>query len=265
MLIAAAALCLLTASPLPPGNGVLAPPKHGGIYVVSHRGWHEEAPENTIAAYRKGAELGVDFVEIDTRELKDGAIISMHNANVDAYTKDAQGPVKKFTLEEVKKFDIGSRIGPQWKDERVPTFDEILETVKGKCGIYLDLKDAPVSKLLEIIRKHGMEKQVIWYASPAQQKQVKKECPECNPMPDPGPEAFLKMVLKDHQPKIIASDAGQFTASFAQTCHEAGAIVIVDDKGPETWEKLLADGADGIQTDRPAKLIEFLEQRAAKK
>ena len=153
MFFASLALSLLAASPLPPGNGVIDPPKHGGIYVVAHRGWHEDAPENTLAAYRKGAELGVDFVEIDTRILKDGNIISMHNEKVDAYTKDAKGLVKNFTLPEVKAMDIGSRVGPQWKDERVPTFDEILDTVKGKCGVYLDLKAAPVSKLVEIIKR----------------------------------------------------------------------------------------------------------------
>lgn len=252
---------LLAAPALPPGNGVLAPPKHGGIYVVAHRGAHIGIPENTLAAYRKGAELGVDFVEIDLRETKDGQIVSMHNGNVDAYTKDAKGPVKSFTLAELKAMDIGSRVGPEWKDERIPTFDEILDVVKGKCGIYLDLKDAPVPKLLEIIRTHGMESEVIWYAGAAQQKQVAELCAECNPMPDPGPEMLLGMVLKNHKPKIIASDAGQFTKTFAETCHNAGAIVIVDEKNPSDWETLLANGVDGIQTDHPADLIAFLEKR----
>lgn len=263
MLLATLLVGFLAAAPLPPGNGVLPPPRHRGIYVVAHRGAHQGIPENTVAAYRKAAELGVDFVEVDLRETKDGAIVSVHNANVDAYTKDATGPVKSFTLEELKKMDIGSRIGPEWKDERIPTFDEILGAVKGKCGIYLDLKDAPVAKLLEIIRKYGMERNVIWYASPAQQKEVAKLCPECIPMPDPGIEAFLKMTLKNHSPKVIASDVEHATASFVATCHEAGAIVIADDSKPEDWDAMLANGLDGIQTDEPAELIAYLQKRAA--
>lgn len=255
----------LTASPLPLGNGVLAPPKHGGVYVVAHRGAHIGIPENTLAAYRRAAEMGVDFVEIDLRQTKDGEIVSMHNATVDSYTKDAKGPVKSFTLAELKGMDIGSRIGPEWKDERIPTFDEILDVVKGKCGIYLDLKDAPVAKLLEIIRRHGMESQVIWYAGPAQQKEVAKLCPECHPMPDPGLEAFLEIILRNHHPKIIASSVDNATKSFIDRCHAAGAIVISDDdKGPADWESMLANGNDGIQTDEPAELIAFLTKRATK-
>lgn len=259
------ALCMVAAGPLPLGNGVLTPPKHGGIYVVAHRGAHDGVPENTLAAYRRAAEMGVDFVEVDLRETKDGHIVSVHNATVDSYTKDAKGPVKSFTLAELKAMDIGSRIAPEWRDERIPTFDEILDTIKGKCGIYLDLKDAPVAKLLEIIRRHGMEREVIWYAGPGQQKEVAKLCPECHPMPDPGMEAFLGLILRDHKPKIVASSVDQASEAFVKKCHEAGAIVISDDKGPQDWENMLAIGMDGIQTDEPAQLIEFLKKRATTK
>ena len=50
----------------------LRTPKHGGVYVVAHRGAHNGIPENSLAAYRKAIELGVDFVEIDIRATKDG-------------------------------------------------------------------------------------------------------------------------------------------------------------------------------------------------
>lgn len=244
---------------LPPGNGVLDPPRNGGVYVVAHRGAHEGIPENTLAAYRKAIDLGCDFIEIDLRETKDGHIVSVHNATIDSYTNEVSGPVKNFTLAELKALDIGSRIGPEWKDERIPTFDEILELAHGKIGIYLDLKNAPVDKLIEMIRAHDMERHVIWYAGPAQQKQVAKLCPNCNPMPDPGPEAFLEIILKDHQPKIVASSWDNYSEKFAKTCHEAGAIVIVDEDKPDDWAPMLAWGTDGIQTDHPAKLIEYLK------
>lgn len=255
-----AAISASTTSPLPPGNGVLAPPRHGGIYVVAHRGAHDGVPENTIAAYQRAVDMGVDFVEVDLRETKDGAIVSVHNATVDAYTKDATGPVKSFTLAQLKALDIGSRVGPEWKNERIPTFQEIIAVTRGKCGIYLDLKDAPVAKLLEIIKQHAIEREVIWYAGPAQQKEVAQHCPQCIPMPDPGLEAFLPMTLKAHQPKVIASDVDHATPSFIQTCHDAGAIVIADDNGPADWEAMLAAGVDGIQTDEPAQLIAYLKQ-----
>ena len=237
-------------------------PRHGGVYVVAHRGVHDGIPENTLAAYRRAIELGADFVEADLWETKDGHIVSIHNSTVDAYTKDHQGPVKGFTLAELLAMDIGSRVGPEWADERIPTFEEILDLCRGRIGIYLDLKNAPVAKLLDMIRARGMEKDVLWYAGPAQLREVAEKCPECVIMPDPGPEGLLPRVLEMFRPRVVASTWKHFSESFAKTCHEAGAIVIVDDGGPETWAEMLAWGVDGIQTDHVATLIILLQQRA---
>jgi hypothetical protein len=49
----------------------LPQPRHGGVYVVAHRGAHNGIPENTIAAYKAAIEMGVDFVEIDLRTTRD--------------------------------------------------------------------------------------------------------------------------------------------------------------------------------------------------
>ena len=85
----------------------LRPPKHGGVYVVAHRGAHQGIPENTLAAYQRAIDLGCDFVEIDLRTTRDGRFVSIHNDTVDAYTEDAKGPVRDFTLEELRALDIG--------------------------------------------------------------------------------------------------------------------------------------------------------------
>lgn len=240
---------------------VLAPPRHGGVYVVAHRGAHEGIPENTLAAYRKAIELGADFVEIDVRTTKDGKFVSVHNSNVDSYVKDVKGAVKDFTLAELKGMDIGSRVGPEWKDERIPTFEEILELCKGKIGIYLDLKEAPVEALVPIIKAHGMEKSIIWYASYDELKQLQDVCADCIPMPDPGEEKHLAALLKEKKPKLVASTWEYFSQEYLRACHDAGAIVIVDEDGTECWKPMLEWGTDGIQTDHPAALIALLDAR----
>lgn len=261
----AAVLVMLLLSGDPAGAVVsgspLAPPRHGGVYVVAHRGAHENIPENTLAAYRKAIELGADFVEIDLRETKDGHIVSMHNDMVDDYTKDAKGLVKNLTLAELRAMDIGSRVGPEWHNERVPTFEEILDLCKGKIGIYLDLKSAPVDKLLPMIQSRGMERNVLWYAGPVQMKQVQDHCPACILMPDPGPERFLPRLIEQWKPRVVAAVWKFMSEQFVKTCHDAGAIVIVDESGPECWESAMRWGLDGIQTDHPQSLIKFLEER----
>ncbi len=245
-----------------PPKPVLRPPRHGGVYVVAHRGAHQGIPENTLAAYRKAIELGVDFVEIDLRTTKDGKFVSIHNGTVDAYMSDGKtGKVRDFTLAELRALDIGSRVGPEWKAERIPTFEEILDLCKGKCGIYLDLKDAAIDPLAKQIKIRGMERDVIWYASNKKLQYLQKHHPKFIPMPDPGPEKNIERVVGLLKPKIIAPVWRNYSASYVQTCHDAGALVIVDESGPSCWEDALAWGSDGVQTDHPAKFIEFLKAR----
>lgn len=259
--LALLALCVPAVAETPIKSDVLPAPRNGGIYVVCHRGAHEDRPENTLAAYQRAIDLGADFVEIDTRTTKDGEIVSVHNGTVDSYTKDAKGKVEDFTLAELKAMDIGSRVDPKWKNERIPTFDEILALCKGKIGIYLDLKAADPAVLLKKIQEHGMEKSVIWYCEPEQHHFIKKACADCISMPDPGPESNLAAIIQEFQPKVIASVWDEFSATFVTTCHAAGAIVVVDESDPTCWESLVAWGTDGIQTDHPEKLIAWLKNR----
>lgn len=258
-------ISVLSAGCEPVTAAPLKAPRHGGIYVIAHRGAHNGIPENTLAAYRKAIELNVDFVEIDARMTKDGKIVSIHNATVDAYTEDAKGPVKGFTFDELRAMDIGSRVGPEWKNERVPSLEEALDTFKGKVGVYIDMKDAPVEQVAAEVIKRGMEHDAVWYITPPQVETMRKVCPECVEMPDPIFEAMLPVLLSTVRPRVVASSADHFTKTFAEKCHKLGVKVFVDDDGPDTWERLLADGADGIQTDEPAELIAFLEKRATEK
>ena len=241
---------------------VLPEPRHGGVYVVAHRGAHNGIPENTLAAYEAAIEMGVDFVEVDLRTTLDDHIVSIHNKDIDSYVTNGQhGLVSEMTLEQLKQLDIGSRIGPQWRDERIPTFDEILKLCKGRVGIYLDLKDASVDKIVSMINKYGMARHVLWYADFDELESVAELCPDCILMPDPGPEENLPEVIERFEPLVVASVWRYYSQSFAEKCHQAGAIVIVDESGPACWRDALEWNADGIQSDYPAQLISLLERK----
>lgn len=258
LLLCPALLATATAPPPLPH-----PPKQGGMYVIAHRGAHQGIPENTLAAYRKAIELGCDFVEIDVRTTKDGALVSVHNATMEAYTGGAELAVRDLTLAELKALDIGSRVGPAWKEERVPTLEEILTLCAGKIGIYLDLKQAEPAAIIPLLRQHGMAGNTVWYAAPRMQEVVQAACPECVLMPDPGPERNLPRTLERFKPRLIASSWDQFSKSFLDTCRAAGAICFVDENDASCWPDAVAWGVEGIQTDDPEGLIAFLKAKAA--
>lgn len=245
---------------------VFRKPKNGNTYVVAHRGAHEGIPENTLAAYRRAIELGCDFVEIDVRRTRDGKFVSIHNATVDAYVEGISGRVSEFTVAELKRMDIGRRVGPEWVEERIPTLEEILQLCRGKIGIYLDLKEPHVKELVSIIRRYGMERDVLWYIPASHMatiREVKQYDSRTFPMPDPGPKENIAKVVQAVHPRVLATDMRQLDEEYMTIAKANNVKVIVDeDKGDEEeWEKILQWGTDGIQTDHPGKLIEFLKTR----
>ena len=239
----------------------LRKPRHGGVYVVAHRGAHNGIPENSLPAYQKAIDLGADFVEIDLRTTNDGKFVSVHNATIDAYVgvlgigsrPDAGRTAGTWTL-----------VGASIRDGRGPEFqrfEEILELCQGKIGIYLDLKDGDVEGLAKIIQERHMEREVLWYTWPANIERLNRLCETCIGMPDPVYERNLPQLIEQLRPRVIAAVWKHYSPSFVETCHAAGAIVIVDESDPSCWEDALAWGSDGIQTDHPAKLIELLRSR----
>lgn len=241
-----------------------------GIYVIAHRGAHQGIPENSLPAYQKAIELGCDFVEIDVRTTKDGQFISMHNASIDQYVSGKTGKVSEMNFDEIRKLDVGIRVGEKWKGTQVPAFEEILQLCKGKIGIYLDLKDASVPDLVRLLKKYRMERDVVWYIPATYLKEIKELqtiCPDCIPMVDPGSESRMDEVFSQIKTSALATDMGELTSNFVEKAHRNKAIVFVDEKeGTEAeWSMILKWKTDGIQTDRPEELIQFLKNQKHKK
>ena len=126
------------------------------LIVVAHRGDHTEAPENTLTAFRKAINHGVDYVEIDLRTSKDGELVIMHDASIHRMT-NGEGTVKEKTLAELKQLVVADKAHPEWAKESIPTFAEVLQLCKGKIYIYLDFKDASVPATIVLLKKipHG--------------------------------------------------------------------------------------------------------------
>ena len=100
--------------------------------VVAHRGASAYEPENTLRAFRRAIELGAEMSELDAHLSKDGHVMIMHNASVEA-TTNGQGAIREMTLGELKRLDAG-------QGEQIPTLPEVLALVRGKHGLYIELK-----------------------------------------------------------------------------------------------------------------------------
>jgi len=130
---------------------------------IGHRGASGLAPENTLASFRKALEIGVDGVELDVRETKDHEIVLMHDGKVDR-TTNGSGFVQDMTLSEIKRLDAGSKFGPNFRGEKVPTLKEALELLNEKLVMIEIKEEGTEEKVLGIVRSMNMEKNV-WIVS----------------------------------------------------------------------------------------------------
>lgn len=77
------------------------------IQVVAHRGASEDAPEHTLAAYRKAIEDGADALECDVRLTADGHLVCVHDRRVNR-TSNGRGAVSQLELADLAALDFGS-------------------------------------------------------------------------------------------------------------------------------------------------------------
>jgi len=119
------------------------------MMIMGHRGAKALEPENTLLSIRRAIEIGVDAVEIDVHLTKDKEVVIIHDSTVDR-TTNGKGPVGSYTLEQIKKLDAG-------KGEKIPTLKEVIEFVKDKVRLIIELKEEGTEdKVVELIKGYNM-------------------------------------------------------------------------------------------------------------
>jgi glycerophosphoryl diester phosphodiesterase len=86
--------------------------ERGRVWVVGHRGAMGHCPENTLASFERGLELGADWIELDVHLSRDGALVVIHDETVDR-TTNGHGAVRDHTLAELEALDAGGWFGPE--------------------------------------------------------------------------------------------------------------------------------------------------------
>jgi glycerophosphoryl diester phosphodiesterase len=132
----------------------MALPLAPGKISIAHRGASAYAPEHTKAAYELAIAQGADYVEQDLAVTRDGILICLHDDSLerttdvvfpDRFTIDPVSGAKTwlaadFTLAEIAQLDAGRWFGSKFAGERVPTWREAVAIVKGRAGMYPELK-----------------------------------------------------------------------------------------------------------------------------
>ncbi|WP_217555299.1 glycerophosphodiester phosphodiesterase family protein [Streptomyces sp. GbtcB6] len=119
--------------------------------TIGHRGVMGVEPENTLRSFVAAQQAGLDLIELDLHLSKDGALVVMHDAEVDR-TTDGTGPIAEKTLEELRALDAG-------RGERVPVFEEVLDSVRSP--LQAEIKDVAAARALaEVMQRRDLVSRV---------------------------------------------------------------------------------------------------------
>jgi glycerophosphoryl diester phosphodiesterase len=113
--------------------------------IIAHRGAKLDYPENTISAFKRALEVGVDAIEMDVLASKDGYLIARHD---DLIQTDGRWQyVSDLKLEELQRINLGN-------GERIPALSQVFSQFQGRCQIILDLKSFGLAKLVASFLKN---------------------------------------------------------------------------------------------------------------
>lgn len=127
---------------------------------IAHRGASAYAPEHTLASYRRALDQGADYVEQDLAVTRDGQLVCLHDDTLERTTDvervfperasrsggsdERHWYANDFTRAELERLDAGSWFGAGFAGERIPTWQQAVDLVRGKAGLYPELKSPPL-------------------------------------------------------------------------------------------------------------------------
>ena len=234
------------------------------VSVIAHRGAAGKAPENTLASVRQALKDNTDWVEIDVQESSDGKVVVIHDSD---FMKLAGVNIKVWegSLKELKEIDIGSWFDPEFSSERIPTLAEVLEEVRGKSRLLIELKYYGHARQLEqrvvdIVEQAGMVDQVaIMSLKHEGIKKFKTLRPEWR-----TGLLLTKAIgnLSKLDVDFLAVNTAMATSGFIRRTQSTGKQVYVWTVNDQvSMSRMMSLGVDGIITDEPELTRNVLTER----
>jgi glycerophosphoryl diester phosphodiesterase len=259
---------LFTAFGLPPAkkDSLKADRK---VVIIGHRGAAGLAPENTLSAMEAGIHAKAGMLEIDIRQSKDSFLVVMHDKTINR-TCNGKGNIKNLHYKELLTYSAGEKFSQSFINEKIPTLEEILTLVNGRCDLMIEIKRGNsyypgiVARTINTIKKHGAERWCIINSFHAdilsESKKLSPEIRICKSiigkvpgLPiyfDKGPRIAslrryknyeqLNYMYKFGNKKFIQSMQAMHVKVFAWTVNKS-----------KWFEKLKNRGVDGIITNYP--------------
>jgi len=227
------------------------------MLCIGHRGARGQSPENTLASIALGITQGAQWIEIDVRQ-HSGELIIIHDEYVDR-TTNGLGSLADFSLSQLRQLDAGN-------GQQIPLLAEVIRLIDRRVKLNIELKDsasnALVLQCIEEFVQQGWQYQDFMISSFIHPDLVwfKQQQPSL------AIGALSAGVMVNYAQ--FAQDLG---ASAINLCDDSINQTIIDDSharglkvfvytvnDPREFKRFHAMGVDGLFTDYPARLNQWL-------
>ena len=253
----------------------------GQPLVIAHQGGERVWPSNTMYAFERAVDLGVDALEMDAHVTADGVLVLMHDDTVDR-TTDGSGAIQDLTLAEIQTLDAGY----YWTDDDGATFPfrgqgitvPTLESLFARYPdfpINIEIKPAEAAaarQLCDLLQAYDKADDVLVASfHPVAMEAFRDVCPE---VATSGVEGEIRLFYglnllylgAAYQPTISAFQVPEFsgnihvlTGQFVRGAHRHNiAVHVWTINETEAMQRFIDLGVDGIITDRPDRLLNLL-------
>lgn len=243
---------------------------HPGPIAFAHRGGAEEAPENSMRAFKAAVDLGYRYLETDVHATRDGVLVAFHDEHLDRVT-DRTGVIAELPWDTVRRALIAGT-------EPIVRFEDLVSAFPA-ARFNVDVKrENAIEPLAEAIARTGIVDRVC--VGGFSDKRINRVRALVGPAlcTSLGPRGVAALRAASYGAPFAGAKARAAGACaqvpvkqgplpivdrrFVTTAHRLGLPVhvwTIDD--PAEMDRLLDLGVDGIMTDRPSVLKQVLERR----
>lgn len=233
-------------------------------WIVGHRGAAGEALENTLTAFRRGREAGVDMIELDVQLASDGVAVCFHDRSLERLAGRPE-QVEASPSALLADVELGGA------GESIPTLAAALDEIVEPLPINVELKrhDADRDELARSVLAalDGRSQVLISSFDWRLLESVRALAPEVPIAPLSAPRE-VRVLLADPAGDLIAAGErlGAFSLHCSRSMVEAALVKLADSRG---FERLIAYtvndldeagrffgfGVAGIFTDQPTAMV----------
>lgn len=221
--------------------------------IIAHRGASAEAPENTLAAFRRALALKVDGIELDVQLTRDGVPVVFHDASLRRLTGSRSRLTEK-SADELANLRVRGT-------EPIPRLVEVLCLTRGRAVVQIELKaGVAVAPVIRAIKSSRATAWVILASfEPALVRESLRLAPAVPRMlistGRSAPAALARQLASLGARGLSVNHRAVRSAAWVEYFHARGYSVwcwtVNDDR---TARRLAGWGIDGLLGDNPALL-----------